>query len=446
MSTAVEGRERRLLRDLPDALRRGGQLMVHYMPTVDLATADMVGLEALVRWEHPDLGIVLPLDFVPLAERHGMAAALGNHVRGLVVDDVLADRLPADNVAVNVSGAELSDPTFSDRMLDLLEQRGLDPAQLTVEVTETALAADVGRAAEALLRLRAAGFSIAIDDFGTGHASLDYLVNLPCDIVKIDRVFTSGLVTDQRCTAIVRGVIGMAHGLGLTVVAEGVETSSQRDHLIDLGCEQAQGYLFGKPVSTAKLPGRGATLGRTTAPPRPLIVSKRSTPHFTAQVLLDLAVDLENCTDLHDALNCTLQGLRPHILFTGGSVQLTGPDGIRLAAAHPPPTPGALAARLPAGQGVGWGIVMSLELRYLPDIAAPAAPVQGRRRRSSTTRHTRSYLGVPLLVDGRAIGLIQIDSVDVDAFDFTDQLLLAGCSCILATVIAKRGWASVGAG
>ena len=446
MSTAVEGRERRLLRDLPDALRRDDQLIVHYMPTVDLATADMVGLEALARWEHPELGIVPPLDFVPLAERHGMAVALGNHVRGLVVDDVLADRLPTDNVAVNVSGAELSDPALSDRMIDLLEQRGLDPAQLTVEVTETALAADVGRAAEALLRLRAAGFSVAIDDFGTGHASLDYLANLPCDIVKIDRVFTSGLVADTRCTAIVQGVIGMAHGLGLTVVAEGVETSSQRDHLIELGCEQAQGYLFGKPESTAKLPGCDATLGRTAAPARPLIASQRSTPHFTAQALLDLAVDLEKCTNLQDALDCTLQGLRPHILFTGGSVQLTGPDGIRLAAAHPPPTPEALAARLPTGQGVGWGIVTSLELRYLPDISAPAAPVSGQRRRSSTTRHTRSYLGVPLLVAGRAIGLIQIDSVDVDAFDLTDQLFLAGCSSILATVIANRGWASVGPG
>src|SRR5680860_1320182 len=115
MSTAVEGRERRLLRDLPDALRRDDQLIVHYMPTVDLATADMVGLEALARWEHPELGIVPPLDFVPLAERHGMAVALGNYVRGLVVDDVLADRLPTDNVAVNVSGAELSDPALSDR-------------------------------------------------------------------------------------------------------------------------------------------------------------------------------------------------------------------------------------------------------------------------------------------------------------------------------------------
>jgi len=443
MPTAVEGRERRLLRDLRDALRRGDQLMVHYMPTVDLATGDMVGLEALARWEHPDLGMVPPMDFVPLAERHGMAVALGNRVRGLVVDDVLAERLPTGNVAVNVSGAELSDPVFSDRMLDLLEDRGIDPAQLTVEVTETALAADVGRAAEALLRLRAAGIRIAIDDFGTGHASLDYLANLPCDIVKVDRVFTSGLVIDERCTAIVKGVIGMAHGLGLTVVAEGVETSSQRDHLVELRCEQAQGYLFGRPVSTAKLPGRGATLDRPTALARPVIVSQRSTIQSRAQVVLDLALDLENCSDLQNALDCTLQALRPSVVFTGGSVQLTGPDGIRLAAAHPPPTPEALAARLPAGQGVGWGIVTSLELRYLPDITAPAAPVLSRRRRSSTTRHTRSYLGVPLLVAGRAIGLIQIDSVEVDAFDVTDQLLLAGCSCILATAITARGWASV---
>jgi EAL domain-containing protein (putative c-di-GMP-specific phosphodiesterase class I) len=271
---------------------------------------------------------------VALAERHGMAVLLGEYVRDVVVGDLLAGRLPSARVAVNVSGVELSDVTFADRVLDLLELRGLDPGRLTFEVTETALTADLGHAAEALLRLRAAGFRIAIDDFGTGHASLEYLASLPCDVVKIDRRFTAGLEDDRRCAAIVHGVIGMSHGLGLTVVAEGVETPAQRDRLVDLGCEEAQGFLFGRPVPFRDLPAGGVPLGRATRAP-----AARATGHrparAAAQVLVDLAHDLEQSTDLQGAFERTLEALRPHMVFTGGSVQLVGPDGIRLAAAHP---------------------------------------------------------------------------------------------------------------
>ncbi len=438
MPTAAEVRERWLVHDLRDALTGGDQLTVAYMPSVDLADSALVGLEALVRWDHPELGAVQPGDFVAMAERHGLAAALGERVRDLVVADLVAGRLPTRTVAVNVSAAELADPAFSDRVLDLLEHRGADPARLTIEVTETALAANLGRAAEALRRLRAAGFLVAIDDFGTGHASLDYLATLPCDVVKIDRRFVSGLGVDERCTAIVRGVVGMSHGLGLTVVAEGVETPSQRDLLVEMGCDEAQGHLFGRPVPVGALPPAGATLGRAaTRPAREQSPAQRPAG-ASGQVLLDLALDLDQCTSLEDAFACTLEALRPHVMFTGGSVQLVGHDGLRLTAAHPPPTEEALAARLPHGQGVGWGVVTSRRVRYLSDITAPAVPVPSGRRRTSTTRHTRSYLGVPLIVGRSAIGLVQIDSVEVDAFTDADQLLLAGCACVLAAAIVTH--------
>jgi hypothetical protein len=325
-------------------------------------------------------------------------------------------------------------------LLDLFEQHGLDPSAFTVEVTETAVAADMARAAEALLRLRAAGLRVAIDDFGTGHASLEYLASLPCDVVKIDRRFVSGLEVDARCTAIVQGVIGMAHGLGLTVVAEGVETARQRDQLAELRCEEGQGFLFGEAAPAGRLHGWDTAVG-WSAPATRAVGGSRAQALPSGQTVLDLAHDLEGCADLQQAFARTLQALRQHVVFTGGSVQLVGDDGIRLAAAHPPPTPEALAARLPEGQGVGWGIVTSGQLRYIPDIVQPTVRVPSRRLLTSTTRHTRSYLGSPLLVDGVAVGLLQIDTVDVDAFTPSDQLFLAACTCVLAATVAARGWA-----
>lgn len=438
MPTAAQVRERWFVQDLREALTRADRVTVHYVPIVDLQSSALVDVEALVMWDHPEMGLLQPADFLELAERHGMAATLGDYTRDLVMTDMVAGSLPTASVSVNVSGAELGDDAFSERLLSVLEQRGVDPARITLEVTERALGADLGRAAEALRRLRAAGFRIAIDDFGSGQASLEYLASLPCDVVKIDRRFTAGLETDQRSTAIVQGVIGMAHGLGLTVVAEGVETSAERDRLRELGCEEAQGNLFGGPVPAAALPGTGARLGRGSTPAR----EQRAAPRpeqASGQVVLDLALELEQSTSLEDAFGRTLQALRPYLVFTGGSIQLVGPDGIRLAAAHPPPTPEALAARLPTGQGVGWSVVTSRRMRYIPDITAPAGAVPSRRRRTSTTRHTHSYIGVPLVVAGSAIGLVQIDSVDVDAFTAADQLLFAGCTCVLAAAIAAHG-------
>ena len=432
MRTTAEMREQRLVSDLTEALGRRDQLSVHYMPTVALATGACTGVEALVRWEHPGLGSIPPSDFVPVAERNGLASMLGDYVRAQVMSDAVAGRLPSRHVAVNVSGIELSDAGFADGLLDLLERHGMAPADLTIEVTETAMTTNLDSATEALLRVRAAGVGVAIDDFGTGHASLAYLANLPCDIVKIDRTFTAGLGTDRRCTAIVHGVISMGHALGLRVIAEGVESISQRDQLATLECEEGQGYLFGKaaPVdlnrphhlADAFYPARvvHATLHRRRGP-------------SGGQVLLDLSRDLQHCRLIGDAFARTLLALRQSLTFTGGSIQLLGDDGIRLAAAHPPPSEEALSARLPKGQGVGGAIIASHELRYIPDITAFSSAPSPRRR--STTRDTRSYLGVPLLVGGAAIGLLQIDSVDVDAFDAEAEVLLAGCAGVLAPIV-----------
>lgn len=436
MSTAAEMRESRLVSDIEEALRRVDELVVHYMPTVSLSTGAYTGVEALARWQHPELGSISPSYFVPMVERNGFASELGDYIRSVVVNDAMAGRLPTPGVAVNVSGIELSDAGFPDRLLDLLDIRGMSPELFTVEVTETAVAADADRAIDALLRLRAAGVGVSIDDFGTGHSSLSYLAYLPCDVVKIDRSFVAGLGTNKRCTAIVHGVLSMAHALGLKVVAEGIETVGQRDDLSLLDCEEGQGYLFGVARSVEDFQPRIEPGNPRPGKPRPMVDEHLQEP-ARGQLLVDLSRDIAHCVTMQEGLDCMLQALRPHLVFTGGSLQMLGDDGIRMAAAHPPPTREAQAARLPAGHGVGGSIIASSHLRYIPDITVlnPGAPKQ--RGRAATTRDTRSYLGVPLHIAGRAVGLVQIDSVDVDAFGPEAQLLVAGCAAILAGVVGS---------
>jgi EAL domain-containing protein (putative c-di-GMP-specific phosphodiesterase class I) len=437
---AAASRAELLLSGVEQAL--GGDesgLDVHYMPTIDITSGAGTGFEALVRYTHPQLGAVSPAVFVPLAEVHGLAVSLGDFVRRRVVADIQAGLLPHGRVAVNVSALELADPQFADRFLDLLEQAELPVRRMAVEITETAVAKNFAAAVEALRRLQAAGVSIALDDFGTGHASLDYLARLPCDTVKIDQSFVAGLGVDERRAAIVAGVIGMAHATGHHVIAEGVETVEQFAALAALGCDEAQGYLFGRPARPSLIPLQGSPSWTSwgTEPPRLVANPRVPLPAVSAQLLIDLARDLADVPDIETAFAALTEALRPMVDFTGGSVQVLGPDGIGLVAAHPKPTEQALAARIPPGQGVGGSVIATGQLRYLSDITTPAAAVPADRRDRSTTRHTRSYLAVPLFSGTGCVGLVQLDSVEADAFSPDVHVLLAACAIPLGQVLAR---------
>lgn len=438
MTNAAQTRDALVVADLRAALdSRADSLEVHYMPTVDLTTGEYCGFEALVRFDDPHLGPISPAVFVPLAEDSGMAGQLGHWVRQRVADDLVSGALTAGRVAVNVSAHELADPAFADGFLDLLEASSLPVGRLGVEVTETAVARHFAESVEALHRLQAAGVPVALDDFGTGHASLEYLARLPCDTVKVDQSFVAGLERNERCQAIVAGVIGMAHGTGHQVIAEGVENTHQLTALTDLGCDEGQGYLFGRATRLASIPthrapredpGYAGSLAR----------HRVSRAGLAPQLLLDLLRDLGQAPDLEAGFRMLIAALRPMVDFTGGSVQLLGHDGIRLAAAHPPATAEAMAARIPAGQGVGGSVIDTGQLRYLPDITVPEAAVAADRRAKATTRHTRSYVAVPLFDGPRPIGLIQLDSVEPEAFDQDIQLLLAGCAGPLGLLLARE--------
>jgi EAL domain-containing protein (putative c-di-GMP-specific phosphodiesterase class I)/CHASE2 domain-containing sensor protein len=239
-----------LMGELDDAFR-SGDIRNHYQPKLDLACGRITGVEALVRWFHPERGLIAPDDFVPLIEEHGRAEDLTVHV----LRDALAqavhwrDELGLDlSIAVNVSASLLGDPALMGRLRDMVRASALAPARLTVEVTETAAMADPAAAAEALEAWRTLGAGVSIDDFGTGQSSLGYIRMLPATELKIDRSFVGDLGRTPRNAIMVRSTIAMAHELGLKVVAEGVEDEACLAALAAMGCDVAQGYLISRPV------------------------------------------------------------------------------------------------------------------------------------------------------------------------------------------------------
>lgn len=249
MSTQI--RERLDLEsDLRKAIDRN-QLVVFYQPQVDVAGGRVRGVEALVRWRHPERGLVPPVEFIPLAEETGLIGALGEWV--LREACIQARRWRTAGMAplrmgVNVSARQLAAPEFADVVAHALRESALDPAALELEVTENILVHDREGARTLLGRLRALGVRIAIDDFGTGYSSLGYLKHLPVDTLKIDRTFVSGLPMDAHDVAITTGVLTLARSLGIEVVAEGVETGAQLRFLREHQCNLAQGYLFHAPM------------------------------------------------------------------------------------------------------------------------------------------------------------------------------------------------------
>ena len=217
-------------------------------------TATITGAEALIRWQHPDLGAVSPAEFIPMAERLGVIEEIGAWVVRTACAEAVAWGRDDLEIAVNVSPRQLSSPDFADVVRDALATSGLEPHRLCLEVTETALLADVDAAHAMLARLRALGVLLAVDDFGVGHASLRHLRQLlPVDVLKIDKSFVDGLAEDREDAAIVSAVVRLAEGLGLDCVAEGVETAEQAAALSAMGCSNAQGYHFARPMRAEAL-------------------------------------------------------------------------------------------------------------------------------------------------------------------------------------------------
>ncbi len=239
---------------LESSLRSGlerGEFMVYYQPQVNIGTGQVVGVEALVRWQHPERGLVLPAEFIPVAEEAGLIVPLGEWVLRTACAQNKAwqeNGLPPMRVAVNLSARQFQQRNLIDMVAQALEDTGLAPHYLQLEITEGVAMQDMDLTIATLQGLREMGIQIAIDDFGTGYSSLAYLKRLPIDAVKIDRSFVRDLTIDANDAAIVTAVIAMAHGLKLKVIAEGVETKEQLAFLSEQQCDEVQGYLFSKAV------------------------------------------------------------------------------------------------------------------------------------------------------------------------------------------------------
>jgi len=243
---------------LESALRRAlerDEFELHYQPIVDARTGAPVGAEALVRWRHPELGLLLPSEFIPLAEENGLIVPLGEWVLEQACTQNRAWQaagLPPIRVVVNLSSRQLR-RSFADTVSQVLQRTGMEERFLGIELTESLLVAHHREDMDTLHALRALGVHLAVDDFGTGYSSFSYLKHLPLDALKIDRSFVREVTFSVDDAAITTAIIAMAHALGLEVVAEGIETEAQRQVLLEQGCDAMQGYLFSRPVPPDQL-------------------------------------------------------------------------------------------------------------------------------------------------------------------------------------------------
>ena len=239
-----------LLNDFGAALASEDQLRLVYQPRVELATGKLLGVEALLRWRHPDLGDVSPAEFVPLIEQTALVRPMMDWVLATAVRQAIAwSRSGLDiRVSVNASARNLDETDFAERLLQALRSSRLEPRHLELEFTESAAARDEDNVIAQLETLHGAGVAIAIDDFGTGYSNVSYIQRLPVSILKIDRSFISDLATSERNSKLVRSMIAMAHDLGYRVVAEGIESQDAYEMLVTFGCDEGQGYLMAKPM------------------------------------------------------------------------------------------------------------------------------------------------------------------------------------------------------
>jgi EAL domain-containing protein (putative c-di-GMP-specific phosphodiesterase class I) len=250
-------RRLQLERELRRALDRE-ELSLEYQPIVALATGEIPALEALLRWDHPERGSIEPSEFIPVAEESGLIHPIGRWVieracqQSVAWHSLRPDARPID-MTVNLSVRQFAQHDLPEIVTATLSRTGLEAVHLKFEITESVLVEKSGAADEMLRELSGLGVQLILDDFGTGYSSLAYLKHLPLDTIKIDRSFVNGLDDDDANLPIVQAVIALAHGLGIEVVAEGIETVAQLDRLRLLGCDRGQGYLYARPMPADEL-------------------------------------------------------------------------------------------------------------------------------------------------------------------------------------------------
>jgi EAL domain-containing protein (putative c-di-GMP-specific phosphodiesterase class I) len=249
------------------AAMAGNELTLAYQPIFDVATDEITGYEALLRWDHATRGSVPPATFIPVAEDSGLIVPLGRWALGRACDDAAAFQhddpdAPHRVMSVNISAQQLARVEIVDEVRGALRASGLDPSCLMLEITESLLISDIDLAIDRLHALRELGVQIAIDDFGTGYSSLSYILQLPIDVLKIDKTFIDSVDRDDRESRLTAAIIGLAGVLDLGCVAEGVERPEQQERLHELGCDSAQGFLLARPMSYEAL----RKLLRTTVP------------------------------------------------------------------------------------------------------------------------------------------------------------------------------------
>src|ERR1019366_5021526 len=232
-----------------------GQFVPFFQPVVAVRTGKLAGFEVLARWDHPDIGIIAPDVFIPLAERDGWIREL----TAIIVRSAFASAaalLPSPlTISINISPLELHDAELTQQIRNLAEKAGFSLRRTVIEITESALAENPAQAYATVSALKEWGCKIALDDFGTGYSSLRHLQSMPFDELKVDGIFVSSITERRDSRKIVAAVIGMGQSLGLTTVAEGVATQEQADMLLWLGCDEAQGWLYGRPVPGRELAG-----------------------------------------------------------------------------------------------------------------------------------------------------------------------------------------------
>jgi diguanylate cyclase (GGDEF)-like protein/PAS domain S-box-containing protein len=242
----------RMETELRRALERN-ELRLEYQPVVSLRDEAIVGVEALLRWQHPDRGLIPPAEFIPIAEETGLIEPIGSRVleeacrQAAEWHAAMPDRAPV-GISVNLSAVQIANATLPDTVAMALRAADLDPSTLSLEITESVLLGETARLTETLTRLRKLGVRLVLDDFGTGYSSLGYLTRLPLDSLKVDRAFVDGLGRDRQDTSITEAIVAMARALSLPVICEGVETELQLAELRRMGCDQVQGFYFSRPV------------------------------------------------------------------------------------------------------------------------------------------------------------------------------------------------------
>ncbi|MFC3883852.1 putative bifunctional diguanylate cyclase/phosphodiesterase [Bacillus songklensis] len=226
------------------------ELILHYQPQVNIRTGEITGVEALIRWNHPELGLISPMEFIPLAEEYGMIIPIGNWVLETACKQSQLWRqegMPSLRMAVNISVAQFKSPYFTRKVKRILEETGMDPRLLELEITESIMQ-DIKESTYIINELRALGVNVSIDDFGTGYSSLSVLNHLPVNKIKIDRSFIKDVTSQPHTTSIVQKIIEMGKDLSFLIIAEGVETEQQVSFLQGIHCDEAQGYFFSPPL------------------------------------------------------------------------------------------------------------------------------------------------------------------------------------------------------